>query len=103
MQPGGGSARCYRDVQQLPAPAAYQDGGRARSLRPGATTHQAPRCEIDEASGNGDVTEIGDPKPIGHGRDEFPHKIRKDRTVVIAIGGSRRNGAMAAPEGRCRA
>ena len=81
------SARFYRDIQRCQRQSCIKTAGE-RVIDDPARPRIKYRCEIDEPFGNGDVTEIGNPKLIGHGRGDFPHKIRKDRTVVIAIGGS---------------
>ncbi len=71
MQPGVRSARFYRDVQRCQRQPCIKTAGERVAYDP-ARPRIKHRCEIDEAFGNGDVTEIGDPKLIGHGRDEFP-------------------------------
>jgi hypothetical protein len=42
--------------------------------------------EIDKASRDGDVGDVGDPELIGHCRHNVLGNVGKDRTLVIAVG-----------------
>ena len=49
--------------------------------RPGVQNH----CQVDEAGRDTDIRDIADPQLIGTGRVKATGKVRKDRTVVVAV------------------
>ncbi len=59
------------------------DGVAHHAARPGIED----RRQVDEAAGNRDVGDIGDPQLIGAGQADMLGKVCEDRAIVIAIGG----------------
>ena len=57
------------------------DGVADNATRPGVENHG----DIDEANRDSDVSDVGDPEPIGAVDDPVLRQIAEDRMVVIAV------------------
>ena len=49
--------------------------------------------QIDEADGDGDIGDVGDPELVWTGRHSILGQVREDRPVVVAVGGRHKTPA----------
>ena len=68
---------------------AGADGVADHTARPGIENGR----QIDEARGDGDIRDVGNPELVGAGRHNVFRQVRKDRAVVIAVGGGHKTPA----------